>query len=683
MCGIAGIIGTSAHDRSVIASMVAAVAHRGPDNQGTWFDDRSEVALGHRRLSIVDLSPAGAQPMRSADGRFVLVFNGEIYNFLELRRNLEDQGHGPERGWRGHSDTEVLLQAIACWGIERAVRATSGMFAFAVWDRDERRLTLVRDRFGEKPLYYGWVGTEFVFGSELKALRAHPKFSNPLSRRAVTMFASRTHVPAPLSIYERVFKLPPGCMLQLTPVGARNPLDRPPDDFNSSPGIRLSPYWSYHELVRMGLDEPILDEREAVEQLEQALARSVRQQCFADVPVGAFLSGGVDSSLVVALMQSQSSNPVHTFSIGFDHPEYNEAQHARAVAARLGTAHHEEYIGEAKALEIITALPAIYDEPFADPSQIATHLVSRLARRQVDVVLTGDGADELFGGYYHHLIAPRVWEWLQGLPMPVRRIVTAGLSRVPWRFWNTAAAVTAGRKQEHVGPKIQRALRAAAKARSLQEIHCSLAEEWEPGCSPVVAGTATDLRSNSSLPEGSPGTVQMMYADCISYLPDDILCKVDRASMAVGLEARVPFLDHRVAEIAARIPLSMKMRDGRGKLILRQLLHKHVPARLVERPKNGFAVPVGEWIKGPLRSWAEELLEPRKLRLEGWFDPGLVNARWQAHLSGRCNSSAAIWALLIFQSWLREQRQLSPASEPSPPPQSSDSVAGQTVAVLA
>lgn len=664
MCGIAGIIGTSAHDHSIIGSMVAAVAHRGPDHQGTWIDDRAEVALGHRRLSIVDLSPAGAQPMLSADGRLVLVFNGEIYNFHELRRELEDRGQAPIGGWRGHSDTEVFLEAIASWGIERAVKAAIGMFAFAVWDKDQRKLTLVRDRFGEKPLYYGWAGTEFVFGSELKALRAHPKFSNPMSRRAVTLFASRTHVPAPHSIYERVFKLLPGCMLELSPLGARYPLDRPLEECDSFPGIRLRPYWSYGEIVGKGLEEPILDETEAVEQLEQALARSVRQQCFADVPVGAFLSGGVDSSLVVALMQGRSSKAVHTFSIGFENCEYDEAHHARAVAARLRTAHEEEYIGEAKALELITALPSIYDEPFADPSQIATHLVSRLARREVDVVLTGDGADELFGGYYHHLIAPRVWELLQSLPTPLRNIVTAALSRVPWQLWNKAAARTAGRKQDHIGPKIQRALRAATRAQSLHEIHCSLAEEWDPGSSPVVAGTAADVRSNSSLPERAPGAVQMMYADCVSYLPDDILCKVDRASMAVGLEARVPFLDHRVAEIAARIPLSMKMRQGRGKLILRKLLHKHVPAGLVDRPKNGFAVPVGEWIKGPLRSWAEDLLEPRALREEGWFEPGLVRSRWQEHLNGGCDSSAALWALLIFQSWLREQRQSSSGSPP-------------------
>jgi len=656
MCAIAGIIGQSARDLSIISAMTSVVAHRGPDDEGIWFDPCAEVAFGHRRLSIVDLSPAGGQPMRSADGRLVLVFNGEIYNFLELRNALERQGLVPTGGWRGHSDTEVFLQAIACWGIDGALKEASGMFAFALWDRHERRLTLVRDRFGEKPLYYGWAGTQFVFGSELKALRAHPDFNNSISRRAVSVFASRTHIPSPLSIYEHVFKLPPASMLEVTPEGARKRLDAPPEEGASSPSFSLRAYWSYHEVVRRGLDDPITDEAEALEQLERSLVRSVCHQSFAEVPVGAFLSGGVDSSLIVALRQSQTSSPVRTFSIGFDDPAYNEADHAKAVARHLGTLHAEEYISAAKARDVIAAIPSIYDEPFADSSQICTHLVSRLARRDVEVVLTGDGGDELFGGYYHHIIAPRVWDWLQNLPKPARMIVTSGLSQIPWRLWNKVAGVAAGRKQGHVGPKIQRALRAATKAKHLDEIHRSLIEEWDFGISPVVGAVPTDSPCDLTVPKRASGAVGMMYTDCMSHLPDDILCKVDRASMAVGLETRIPFLDHDVAQIAARIPLSMKVRNNRGKLILRRLLDKYVPAQLIDRPKNGFAVPVGEWLKGPLRCWAEELLEPRGLQAQGWFDADLVSSRWREHVNGSTDSTAALWAVLMFQAWLKEER---------------------------
>jgi asparagine synthase (glutamine-hydrolysing) len=665
MCAIAGVFGGSVHDPGVIRAMVAAVSHRGPDDEGTWFDRAADVALGHRRLSIIDLSPAGAQPMLSAEGRFVLIFNGEIYNFLELRDALEQQGLGPIGGWRGRSDTEVFLQAIAAWGIERALEQSSGMFAFALWDRRERRLTLARDRFGEKPLYYGWVGTEFVFGSQLNALLAHPQFDNSISRGALAVFASRGHVPAPLSIYEGIFKLPPACMLDVTREGARSRSRKAPEEGTSAPGVRLNRYWSYGELVRQGLEDPIADEIDALAQLEEVLGQSVRRQSFADVAVGAFLSGGIDSSLVVALNQRHSPTPVRTFSIGFDDPAYNEAHHAKAVAEHLGTLHRDEYVTAAAARDVITELPAIYDEPFADPSQIPTHLVSRLARSDVKVVLTGDGGDELFAGYYHHLIAPRVWDCLQSLPGPVRRMVTSRLSRMRWQSWNKMAGLMSGRNQTHVGPKIQRALRAALEARDLDEIHRSLLEEWDAGLSPVLEATATDLAFHLSVGERAPGAVRMMYGDAVSYLPDDILCKVDRASMAVGLETRAPFLDHKVAEVAARIPLSMKIRRGRGKIILRKLLGRYVPAELVDRPKNGFAVPVGEWIRGPLRPWAEELLAPHSLRAEGWFDADLVASRWRAHLSRACDSTAALWAVLMFQSWMRKQRLVARLEEPS------------------
>lgn len=655
MCGIAGVIGNSALDPASVGAMISALAYRGPDDEGAWFDSEAAIALGHRRLSIIDLSPAGHQPMQSADGRFVLVLNGEIYNFRELRESLEQQGLAPPDGWRGHSDAEVFLEGIARWGLDMALSRSAGMFAFALWDRHERRLTLVRDRFGEKPLYYGWVGSQFVFGSELKALRAHPEFDNAISRRSASVFASRGYIPAPLSIYERIYKLPAACSLEITPEGARRPLDCPIQQGESSHGIRLNSYWSYGDVVGAGLDDPISDDREALEQLEHALGQAVRQQSLADVPVGAFLSGGIDSSLVVSLMRQHSSTSVRTFSIGFNEPAYNEADDAKAFARHLNTLHSEQYVTSRDALDLIPALPSMYDEPFADPSQIATHLVSRLARQDVSVALTGDGGDELFAGYYHHLLAPRVWNRLQSFPGPARAMVINGLSRIPRQFWTSAAALMARRNQSHIGPKIQRALRAAAKATNLDEIHRSLQEEWDFGESPVLGGNAlVDIEPGG--PECAEGTVRLMYLDAMSYLPDDILCKVDRASMSIGLETRAPFLDHRVATVAARIPLSMKVRNGRGKFILRTLLNKHVPPQLAKKPKNGFAVPVGEWIKGPLRAWAEELLDPRSIRAEGWFDADLVASRWRAHLSGRCDSTAAIWAVLMFQSWVREHQ---------------------------
>jgi asparagine synthase (glutamine-hydrolysing) len=656
MCGIAGILGEKARDSRVLSAMIGALSHRGPDDHGAWADAEAAVALGHRRLSIVDLSPAGHQPMQSADGRFVLTFNGEIYNFEELRFALESKGSVPAGGWRGHSDTEVLLEAIAVWGLEATLARSAGMFAFALWDRRERVLTLVRDRFGEKPLYYGWAGKDFVFGSELKALRAHPRFDHAIDRNALALFASRTHVPAPLSIYRGVFKLPPGCLLEVSADGARNRLDAPPEEDVAGAGIRLKRYWSYRDVVRRGLSEAIEDEAEALGELERALAASIRGQSFADVPVGAFLSGGIDSSTVVALYQKYSSIPVRTYSIGFEEAVFNEAEDAKAVARHLGTVHHEHYVTAGEARDVIPLLPSMYDEPFADSSQIPTHLVSRFAREQVTVALTGDGGDELFAGYYRHFAAPRVWRQLQRLPKSVRAIAGSPLSRVPWQFWNSAAGVLARRPQPHFGSKIQKALGVAATAGSFDDIHRSLLDEWALGPSPLVGPATVGMPFDLDVGEGAPDTVRMMYCDAVSYLPDDVLCKVDRASMAVGLETRVPFLDYRVAEVAARIPLSLKVRDGRGKYILRRLLGQYVPSHLVDRPKTGFAVPVGEWIKQPLRHWAEDLLDARSMRAEGWFDADVVAARWRDHLTGKRDSTAALWAVLMFQAWLREQK---------------------------
>ena len=661
MCGIAGILSSGRASEQSVARMLAPIAHRGPDDEGIWVDADARIGLGHRRLAIVDLSPAGHQPMHSANGRFVLTFNGEIYNHPELRKALEDDGAVPNGGWRGHSDTEVFLEGIATWGLVETLRRSAGMFAFALWDRERRELSLVRDRFGEKPLYYGWAGRDLVFGSELKALRSHPQFDGAIDRRALRLFVSRTYIPAPLSIYRRVFKLPPAAILTIAADAADRPLDAPPAE-GSRDGVRLEHYWSYREVMRRGLADPLTDEADALDELERTLAAAIQGQAMADVPVGAFLSGGIDSSTICALYQKYSSIPVRTFSIGFEEAGFNEAEDAKRVAAHLGTVHDERYVTVRETREVIPLLPAMYDEPFADSSQIPTHLVSRFAREQVTVALTGDGGDELFAGYNRHFAAPRLWRQLQKVPRPLRAATGSPLSRIPSQFWSGVAGFIPGRHPPHIGGKFQKGLRLAASAGSFDDIYCSFLDEWSNEPSPVIGGEDAGNAFDLDVGPGAPDAVRMMYCDAVSYLPDDILAKVDRASMAVALETRVPFLDHRVAELAARIPLDMKVSDGRGKQIVRKLLHGLVPRELVERPKAGFGIPVGEWIKGPLRPWAEDLLDPSAIRAEGLLDPDIVQRRWRDHLSGRRDSPVAMWALLMFQAWLREQRGVTAAA---------------------
>ena len=648
MCGVCGIVSAGRVDGAVLRAMSRTIAHRGPDDEGQWIDREAGVGLGHRRLSIVDLSPLGHQPMESANGRWMLSYNGEIYNHLALRAELDAAGKGGT--WRGHSDTETLLAAISAWGLETALRKSVGMFALALWDRQERILLLARDRFGEKPLYYGWAGGDFVFASELKAIRAHPRFENPVSRRALGLLAARAYVPAPLSIYERIYKLEPGCILAVSPAAAQAPTDEAPRA-GTDGGIALTRYWSYRDVMRRGYADPIGDEVEALERLETTLAEAIGGQSVADVPVGAFLSGGIDSSTVVALYQKYSSQPVRTFSIGFEEAGFNEAEYAKAVAAHFGTVHNERYVTVREAREVIPLLPAMYDEPFADSSQIPTYLVSRFAREQVTVALSGDGGDELFAGYNRHFAAPRLWRRLQMLPRPVRGLIGTPLSQLPPGVWNLAP----GKRQPHFGAKMQKALRIAGSARSFDDVYNSFLDEWSFEASPVLGADGVGSGFDLDVAAGAPETVRMMYCDAVSYLPDDILCKVDRASMAVSLESRVPFLDHRVAELAARIPVSMKVRGGKGKHILRELLYREAPRALFERPKAGFAVPVGDWIKGALRPWAEDLLDPRRMAQEGYFDTARVQRRWQEHLSGRRDATPALWAVLMFQAWNRSE----------------------------
>ncbi|MGI8704735.1 MAG: asparagine synthase (glutamine-hydrolyzing) [Sphingomicrobium sp.] len=657
MCGITGLVTRGALNEKLLWRLIVPLRHRGPDDEGVWIDSDAGVGLGHRRLSIIDLSPQGHQPMHSANGRYVITFNGEIYNHLELRSELEEAEAIPSGGWRGHSDSETLLETIAAWGLERTLAKAVGMFAFALWDRHSRTLSLVRDRFGEKPLYYGWIGKDFVFASELKALRAHPRFDNPVHRRALGLFASRTYIPAPLSIYHRIFKLPPGCLLTLTVEAAQQPLNEPPQEGAQVGGLNLHRYWSYRDVIRRGLQQPIADEDEALDELERVLTRAIHGQSVADVPVGAFLSGGIDSSTIVALYQKYSPTSVRTFSIGFEEAGFNEAEHAKAVAAHFGTVHNEHYVTVKEARDVIPLLGGIYDEPFADSSQIPTFLVSQFAREQVTVALTGDGGDELFGGYNRHFLAPKLWQHLQRVPLFVRSLAGSQLARLPSSFWSGVAALLPGRIQPHLGAKIQKTLRIAGSARSFNHVYASFLDEWSLEQSPVLGSSEPELPLDIDFAAGASDSLRMMYFDAVSYLPDDILCKVDRASMAVSLETRVPFLDHRVAELAACIPLAMKIRDGSGKQILRKLLYREAPQSLFDRPKAGFAVPVGEWIKGPLRPWAEELLDPARMVAEGWLDANLVGRRWRDHLSGRRESTPAIWAILMFQSWLRAQEE--------------------------
>jgi asparagine synthase (glutamine-hydrolysing) len=644
MCGIAGIFGPGGGNGGLLKAMAGSIRHRGPDDEGFWSDGEAGIGLSHRRLAIVDLSPHGSQPMVSADGRFVLCFNGEIYNHGDIRKALEEQGQQPEGGWRGHSDTETLLQAIACWGLEEAVERSVGMFAFALWDKAERRLTLVRDRFGEKPLYYGWVGRDLVFASELKAIRALPGFAAEIDREAVAAVAGRGYVPAPLSIYRGLFKLPPATMLEVTSGAA--PRSRPPRTGERDQGLSLRSYWSYTDVVSEGLANPFREEEEALEAVEASLRQAIAGQAVADVPVGAFLSGGYDSSTIVAFYQKVSSGPVRTYSIGFTEAGYDEAPHARAVAAHLGTDHHELYVTPEEARAVLPSLPSLYDEPFADSSQIPTFLVSRFARRDVTVALTGDGGDELFGGYNRHVIGPAMWRKLAPVPAPLRALGRP-LGLLPQRVLEPL--VRSGPKGTGAA-RLAKALMVATSARGPEDIYTSFIDQWAFEDQPVLGASGP---ASAPFPlQGADPAIGMMLADALGYLPDDILCKVDRASMAVSLETRVPFLDHRLAATAARVPLAMKISGGKGKLIVRRLLDRLVPAELTDRPKAGFGVPVGEWLKGPLRGWADDLLSEERLKRSGFFDPAVIRRRYAAHLSGQRDSSAALWAVLMVESWL-------------------------------
>lgn len=641
MCGIAGMMFHRGSELGrTVLRMAERIRYRGPDDVGEWCDADCGLALGHVRLSILDLSPAGHQPMESASGRYVIVFNGEIYNHLELRAHL------PDLPWRGHSDTETLLAAVETWGVEKALQATVGMFALALWDRVERRLTLARDRIGEKPLYYGWSNGTFLFASELKALEAYPGWRSEIDRGALALFMRYAYVPLPYSIYAGIRKLLPGTYVTIP----------------SQCPVRYFPepkaYWSAAAVAGQA---PRCDwtDSMAADELNRLLSGAIKRQMVADVPLGALLSGGVDSSTVVALMQAHSSRPVKTFSIGFREDDYNEAPGAKAVAGHLGTDHTEFYVSPADALAVIPLLPSMYDEPFGDSSAIPTHLVARLAKQQVTVALSGDGGDELFGGYNRYSWGSSIWHRIGRVPASLRGIAARALTVLSPRQWDRIGkmlrtGLPASLHMSALGEKVHK-LASVLDSDSQTELYRRLVSLQRETVSLVIGTEKQPIWADAQVRQltDRPFSEEMMFHDLVGYLTDDILTKVDRAAMATSLETRMPLLDHRVVEFAWSLPLSMKIRaDSQGKWLLRQVLYRYVPKHLVERPKMGFGIPLDAWLRGSLRDWAEGLLDESRLRREGYFDPVPIRAKWQEHLSGRRNWQYWLWNVLMFQVWL-------------------------------
>ncbi|MBU9487645.1 asparagine synthase (glutamine-hydrolyzing) [Burkholderia multivorans] len=653
MCGIDGFLNSVAFDeetaRGTLARMTASLAHRGPDAQGLWVDPAAGIALGHRRLAIVDLSVHGRQPMASACGRYVMVFNGEIYNHRELRAQLERVGRAP--AWRSHSDTEVLLAAFAAWGVDATLRRATGMFALALWNRESRVLTLARDRIGEKPLYYGRIGDALVFASELKALRAYPGFDGEIDRDALCLYLRHSAVPAPHTIYRGIRKLPPGSWIQF-------------EHAQDTPRIRT--YWALEHAIDAGHHEPFAGTAaEAVDRLDTVLRQAVARQMEADVPLGAFLSGGVDSSAIVALMQAQSAAPVDTFTIGFHEAGYDEAGYAKAVARHLGTRHTELYVTADHALDVVPKLPAIYDEPFSDASQIPTFLVAELTRRHVKVSLSGDGGDELFGGYTRYFLTPRLWRKLHRVPAAVRTRIAGALHALRPDHADQLAAVAQGAwgagelrdSPTRIGDRLHK-LGHVMTADSRIGLYRLLMSSVHHPERIALAGhePPTPLDTVSAWPAHLSFAEQAMAIDTLTYLPTDILTKVDRAAMAVSLETRMPFLDHHVVEFAWRLPASLRLPEGQSKALLRRLLDRYVPTELIDRPKQGFCAPIDHWLRGALRDWADALLQPSRLRDEGFFDAAAVERLWRQHQTGRMNWQHQLWTVLMFQAWLDAQR---------------------------
>ena len=638
MCGIAGYVGKASYPYNCLDEMAKAINHRGPDDRGTWCDEDEGIGLAHARLSILDLSSAGHQPMHSVSKNFVLVFNGEIYNHKVLRSELELIA---QRHWLGHSDTETLLVAIDHWGLEKTLKKAKGMFAIALWDKRNKNLSLACDRIGEKPLYYGWVNDQFVFASELKSIKKFPEFKNSIDRNSLALFLRLNSIPSPHSIYQDIYKLEPGQIIQL---------------HAESKKVNKSSFWSAEEVYNKGrLAQISGNPKEIVDQLEVVLSKAVSSQMESDVPLGAFLSGGIDSSTIVALMQSQSNLQVNTFTIGFNAKEYDEAKHAQMVANHLGTNHSDMYVSERDALDIIPYLPDIYDEPFADSSQIPTYLVSKFAKQEVTVALTGDAGDELFGGYNRYVFAEKMFSKIMKAPIPIRQLISSAIFSRTEEKWDTLLNGFLSEHFANIGHKLHKVAN-ILPTKSIRDMHFKLVSQinnpsdWLLNTNEYKTILNDDTKRFVEL---NP-IEQMMAYDLITYLPTDILTKVDRAAMAVSLETRVPFLDPNVIEFSAALPMEYKIRNGVTKWALREVLYKYVPKDLIERPKMGFGVPLAEWLRGPLQDWAESLLDEKRLDQEGFFDVEFVRNKWLEHLSGKQNWHHQLWNVLMFQAWLEK-----------------------------
>ena len=648
MCGITGFIeyqgGSSAQAlKARVLKMSKTLHHRGPDDSGVWVEPASAVAFGHTRLSIQDISSLGHQPMISRSQRYVITYNGEIYNFLDLRAELLKLQHA----FRGNSDTEVALAAIEQWGLEAALKKFTGMFALAVWDRRDKSLYLARDRIGEKPLYYGWLGSTFAFASELKALRTHPDWDNTIDRNSLSLFLRHKYIPTPYCIYEYINKLQPGAFLHLQG-------NRP----NAEPIF----YWRAQSIMQQSrVTNSSLHEMEQIDRLEHLLRKTIANKMIADVPLGAFLSGGIDSSTVVAVMQSLSEKPVNTYTIGFHDQAYNEADLAGKVARHLGASHTELYVSPEEAREVIPKLPILYDEPFADSSQIPTYLVSALAREHVTVALSGDGGDELFGGYNRYFYTQALWEKFNVIPKPLRVVMMRSAKGISAAMWNKIFKIISpvlpeNRRHQRFGEGIHK-LAEAWGSSNPSDLYFHFISHWKSPDDIVLGGKEpqTALHDMMAEPSVSHLMEKMMYWDLMTYLPDDILTKVDRASMGVGLEVRVPYLDHHIVEFALSLPVAIKIRKVRGKYILRQVLKRYVPETLTNHPKMGFGVPIDTWLCGSLRDWCEELLSERRLMQEGYFEPAPIRKMWEEHKSGTRTWHYYLWDILMFQAWLEHQ----------------------------
>jgi len=650
MCGICGFYSKSSFKSDeIIKKMNLSIHHRGPDDSGIWQDGNAGIVFGHQRLSIIDPTPAGKQPMHSSSGRLILTYNGEIYNHLEIRSELQEIKSNIK--WYSNTDTETLVEALDFWGIEVTLKKLVGMFAFAVWDRKLRSLTLVRDRMGEKPIYFGWQGigdkTVFLFGSELKALKVHPEFRGNINNDAIVLQLRHNCIPAPYSIYKDIFKLLPGHYLQLKE-----------NDLVKKLLPNSKPYWSLVEVATQGVNKlKSLSANDIEKELEQLLKISIKQQMMSDVPLGVFLSGGVDSSTVVALMQAQSNQPIKTFTIGFNEQEYNEAKYAKEVARYLGTEHTELYVSAEQAMAVIPKLAYIYDEPFSDSSQIPTFLISQLAKKKVTVALTGDGGDEVFCGYNRYILSKNLWNKLTLIPLPLRKILASGIKSINSQSWNKFLKILPSLNQyTNLADKVYK-VTSALESKTLFDLYYKLISNWQNPNEILLNGKEprTFLTNYESELTKLDGQQQMMLLDSMTYLPDDILVKTDRAAMATSLETRAPFLNHKLLEYAWQIPQPLKLKKTQSKWILRQILYKYIPKKLVERPKVGFGVPIDSWLRGPLKDWAQALLDKTKLRNQGFFNPDSINIKWTEHLSGKKNWQYEIWSILMFQEWLSKK----------------------------